>query len=61
MLDLLKATKTRFEGDATLAALGTLYSNHSPPGTDPPFAVQSPVASGVTGPPASVTRLPVRP
>lgn len=47
MFDLLKSTKARFEGDATLAALGTLRTKHVPPNTALPYATQSIVASGV--------------
>lgn len=45
MIDILKATKSRFEGDATLAALGTLYGWNTPPNTTLPYAKQFVVAS----------------
>jgi hypothetical protein len=45
MIDILKATKARFEGDATLTALGTMYGWQVPPNTNLPYAKQSIVGS----------------
>ncbi len=40
MIDLTDATKTRFEANGTLTALGTLYHTRVPELIDPPVAVQ---------------------